>query len=822
MSETAWPDGYWRDARWLAMCLSALLLLAFSPFLVGPFTLLASASDAPSLYATGAAPEPAPVRPLKELDPGGADWQSEAWLQIEHDALFVDHRIPWWDPYDGYGHPFAAAQPQQPFYPLTLLAAVHPSPRVWDAYVVARLFVAGIFAGLFVLFYGGRFGALAAALATSFSGYYLLYYAMPHLSVETLFPAMLWGTEWLVRRPGLKPAAVLGIVIGMLHLGGMPESTAVAVGAAFLYLLLRVRTSAPATLPFARIAIFLGANVLGAGIGAIMLIPFLEFLPQAFDTHRTTGAPFGLGYDPISLSRAWLQRLAPLSYGPPWNSLVEASGNGFSGLRGWFGAAVAAGALIALFDAARPVRERLRTAGPTVALSVLALGALAKSIGAPWINWIGVLPVLRLIIFPKYTEVIIDVSVAILCGLGIAAFERSIRPKPWVSIAAVASVAFALTLGFRDALGAITPTARVTFLYFSVGVAAASLLAVLAIVRLRRAQTYAAALLVSVVCLEVIGNYYAPMYAHFANVPRASRNPYAGAPYVTAVRGMNHDALRVLGIGGPLWPSWSGAMRLDDPAALDAVTPRRYFTFLTAFLKQRNPAAVDDLVNRFDTTSDPSFTTPAAKRWMTLSSIGFLITSKDRVIDDPAISKVYDGDVRIYAYDDPLPRAAIFHRARLAANDEEALHILADRRTDVHTTLVISDQRFDPSILQPSSKSTAGESAAIAHRDVASATLDVNLRRPGLVMLTDTYFPGWIATVDGSATSILRANYLFRAVRVAGGHHRVEFTYRSSAVAYGVAVTILSLAIAAFLMWLACRLPRSGYLTTNETAVFEG
>jgi hypothetical protein len=106
----AWPEGYWRDVRWLAACLALILLVAFSPFLVGPFTLLTSASDAPSLYATGAVPTATEARPLKELDPGGADWQSEAWLRIEHDARFVDHRIPWWDPYDGYGQPFAAAQ----------------------------------------------------------------------------------------------------------------------------------------------------------------------------------------------------------------------------------------------------------------------------------------------------------------------------------------------------------------------------------------------------------------------------------------------------------------------------------------------------------------------------------------------------------------------------------------------------------------------------------------------------------------------------------------------------------------------------------------
>jgi uncharacterized membrane protein YfhO len=65
--------------------------------------------------------------------------------------------------------------------------------------------------------------------------------------------------------------------------------------------------------------------------------------------------------------------------------------------------------------------------------------------------------------------------------------------------------------------------------------------------------------------------------------------------------------------------------------------------------------------------------------------------------------------------------------------------------------------------------------------------------------LTDVYYPGWTASVDGTAVPIHRANYAFRAVAVPPGRHVVEFHYRPASVRYGL---LLSLAGALVLGWL--------------------
>ena len=52
--------------------------------------------------------------------------------------------------------------------------------------------------------------------------------------------------------------------------------------------------------------------------------------------------------------------------------------------------------------------------------------------------------------------------------------------------------------------------------------------------------------------------------------------------------------------------------------------------------------------------------------------------------------------------------------------------------------------------------------------------IEVDAPRPGYLVLTDSYYPGWQAMVDRAATTILRANGFFRAVAL-DEPQRVEF-----------------------------------------------
>jgi uncharacterized membrane protein YfhO len=68
----------------------------------------------------------------------------------------------------------------------------------------------------------------------------------------------------------------------------------------------------------------------------------------------------------------------------------------------------------------------------------------------------------------------------------------------------------------------------------------------------------------------------------------------------------------------------------------------------------------------------------------------------------------------------------------------------------------------------------------------------VTAPRAGFLVLSDVFYPGWTATVDGSETPIEKANGFARAVRVPPGEHSVVFEYSPRSLKAGLAISLIS------------------------------
>ena len=90
-------------------------------------------------------------------------------------------------------------------------------------------------------------------------------------------------------------------------------------------------------------------------------------------------------------------------------------------------------------------------------------------------------------------------------------------------------------------------------------------------------------------------------------------------------------------------------------------------------------------------------------------------------------------------------------------------------------------------------------------------TIEATATNLGYLVLTDTFYPGWKATVDGESVPILQANYLFRAVPISPGRHTVMFEYAPQSFALGLSITAATLVgIVILLMVVAWRVSRGG------------
>jgi uncharacterized membrane protein YfhO len=80
-------------------------------------------------------------------------------------------------------------------------------------------------------------------------------------------------------------------------------------------------------------------------------------------------------------------------------------------------------------------------------------------------------------------------------------------------------------------------------------------------------------------------------------------------------------------------------------------------------------------------------------------------------------------------------------------------------------------------------------------------SLKVEAKGGGILILSDTYYPGWKVFVNGKEEKILRANYNFRAVPLSRGVHRVEFVYAPLSFKLGAGLSIIGVISCAIIGW---------------------
>ncbi len=168
----------------------------------------------------------------------------------------------------------------------------------------------------------------------------------------------------------------------------------------------------------------------------------------------------------------------------------------------------------------------------------------------------------------------------------------------------------------------------------------------------------------------------------------------------------------------------------------------------------------------------------------------------------PGLRQLVSGPVKVYVDPAAAPRVRVVPCARAAASVDDAFTRVstADALREVVVEGVAEDRGCE---------ATAGASVdAVALTDAGPTTADATLveygnqrvtidaRGPGTLVLADTWYPRWTATVDDAPAEIRRADVLFRAVDLPAGDHRVVFRFDPGApgVALGLsAVTLLGL-----------------------------
>jgi hypothetical protein len=620
-----------RETLYASIILFIVVNAAFFPVLWGNRTLLASARDASSVYSAGALPNTPRPPILRSRDIGAPGWQFEPGLAFQRQQMFEEHHLPLWNPYIGYGAPWAANMMSQPFFPPAFLASLNPSPAVVDWFIISRLFISGLFTYLFLRLFLGFPAAVTGSIAFALSGYFIVFINIDHLSTEAMLPLVFYAFERQLRRQDRMTTLVSMCAVLLSIISGMPESTFLVLSFGYAYVSFRVLTDtglrATARSHLLRLVL---VNAAGFGLAALLLVPFFEFLHHGLDSHRSsiTGTVGGLIHS-VGFQYLLLY-LLPLATGTLGANILH-NGTGMTELLNYFGITPFALAVAAVCTLVRRPASWRAVEYLTVFFTGAVVFMLLKHYGHPSVNWIGALPVFNLVLFPKYIQPLISFAVAVLAGAGFGAITGGRLP---VAVAAsVPVVVMAVLLGLAQSLSSYIPKADVGLPFYTwviyglAGLVVLTLLFVLARTATgRRFRLAAASAIGLAVTVELLCNYIYPAYYLYNDLPTSTYNPYAGGAYIRFLQ-QQRSMYRVFGREAMLYPNWAAAFGLFDVRYINGVNYDRYFHFIRGFLAPPDLGLHGDLADRFTGDGYPyKFDSPLFERFLQLSSIRYIIS----------------------------------------------------------------------------------------------------------------------------------------------------------------------------------------------------
>jgi hypothetical protein len=185
-----------------------------------------------------------------------------------------------------------------------------------------------------------------------------------------------------------------------------------------------------------------------------------------------------------------------------------------------------------------------------------------------------------------------------------------------------------------------------------------------------------------------------------------------------------------------------------------------------------------------------------ATRFFDIAGVRYLVTAY-RLKDAQRFrllrqEKLGAGEAYLYEYLHYPGRFLFFHDVYSAKNDEGALSRLQDPGFDLRRRLIL--QGVEEGRIEKASPTSSGRVRLVTYK-AKEVVLECDADSGGFLYMSDTYYPGWRAYVDGKRTTIYRANLAFRAVYVPAGAHTAVFRYVPMSFYIGLGLTLLGIAL---------------------------
>lgn len=691
---------------------------------------------------------------------------------------------PLWIPHALAGAPLLANFQSGLFYPLNFLFFLLSNVNAWSIYIVLQPVLASVFC--FAFLRNLRLNTLSSLIGSfifAFSGFmqvWLEYGIIGHAGLW--LPLVLLGIDKILTKPSILWVVIGSLAIGFSLLAGYPQISVFLLFVSFLYgiwQLLTVKGKRNQRM----ILVFLFLFILGIALASIQLIPAFELWQDSIRQVDTSAEAFNYGLNPIS---KLILFFAPDFYGNPgtgnyWGEGAYNESVSYISIAGFLLA------IIAFFG--------IKKKGVLLFFKALLPFSLLMAFANPLSNLVYSLrlPILASTSAGRFLF-IAGFCLAILAAFGADLILLKKKSKFFFRSLLIIFVSFLIFSGIILFQSGLWPEQ--------------DLLTNLSVVR-RNLILPTALLLTSLVLL--VGARLIPflkikkitlLFLFFLIIFDLFRfgfkyNPFVNKNYLYPETELTNFLKKQSGFNrftGLIPPSMFISYNLSSPEGYDPLVLKRYSEFANQINEEE-----------FKFIS-------AGRRWVIInqheSPLLNLLGSKFLLSSNPQPKSDWDpwyfqypeekyqlvfqyGYSQIYENREALPRAFIVHNFRVLT-DEEILRTLMDKYFEPRETLLLEEKPLN----SPEEK-LGEEEVEINQSSYFDNQILIKTKSfaDGFLFLSDNYYPGWKAYIDGRETEIYRANYTFRAVFIPQGEHKIEFLFQPQSFKLGLVISMMTVLI---------------------------